>query len=102
MGSATGIRPHTSVIIASSDESPLWSTNPLERVNGEIKHRADVAGIFPSEAAILRLGEAVLMETHDEWQITERRYLSEGSMASILAAGEPAGLASPPPALLAS
>ena len=61
----------------------IWSTNPLERVNGEIKRRADVAGIFPNEAAILRLVGAVLMETHDEWQITERRYFSEGSMAAI-------------------
>lgn len=75
----------------------IWSTNPLERVNGEIKRRADVAGIFPNEAATLRLVGAVLMETQDEWQITERRYFSEGSMAAIYATPDrsqiPAGLA---------
>ena len=80
----------------------ILDTNPLERVNGEIKRRSDVVGIFPDEAAILRLVGAVLIEAHDEWAIAERRYLSEGSMASIFAAGEPAGLASDTPALLAS
>jgi len=80
----------------------VWSTNPLERVNGEIKRRADVAGIFPNEAAILRLVGAVLMETHDEWQITERRYFSEGSMAAINAAAGPPIADEERPALLAS
>ena len=80
----------------------IWSTNPLERVIKEVKRRSDVVGIFPDQAAILRLVGAVLIEAHDEWAIAERRYLSEGSMASIFAAGEPAGLASDTPALLAS
>lgn len=61
----------------------IWSTNPLERVNKEIKRRTNVIGIFPNEAAVVRLAGSVLLEVHDEWQVTERRYLSEGSMAKI-------------------
>ena len=61
----------------------IWSTNPLERVNKEIKRRTDVVGVFPNPAALLRLAGSVLVETHDEWQVTDRRYLSEGSMALL-------------------
>lgn len=80
----------------------IWSTNPLERVNGEIKRRADVVGIFPNDAAIVRLVGAVLIETHDEWQVIERRYFSEGSMAAINAAAGPPTSTEERPALLAS
>ncbi|MDA8203668.1 MAG: IS256 family transposase [Chloroflexi bacterium] len=66
----------------------IWSTNPLERVNKEIKRRTDVVGIFPNEAAVLRLAGAVLLEVHDEWAIAERRYLAEGSMALLDRAGD--------------
>jgi putative transposase len=66
----------------------IWSTNPLERVNKEIKRRSDVVGIFPNEAAVTRLAGAVLLEVHDEWQVAERRYLAEGSMAKLYPASD--------------
>ena len=61
----------------------IWSTNPLERVNKEIKRRTNVVGIFPNELGALRLAGSVLIEVHDEWQVAERRYLSEASMAKL-------------------
>ncbi len=61
----------------------IWSTNPLERLNKEIKRRTNVVGIFPNEAALIRLVTAVIADTNDEWQVCDRRYLSEASMNKL-------------------
>lgn len=61
----------------------IWSTNPLERLNKEIKRRSRVVGIFPNDNAIIRLIGAVLADVHDEWQVDEKRYLSESSMDKL-------------------
>jgi transposase-like protein len=66
----------------------IWSTNPLERLNKELKRRCRVVGIFPNEASVIRLGGAVLLDVHDEWVAAERRYFSEASMAKLYRVGD--------------
>ncbi len=72
----------------------LHSTNPIERLNKEVKRRADVVGIFPNEASIRRLVGAILLEQNDEWQL-QHRYMSLETMAGL------ADEAAPPPKIAA-
>ena len=74
----------------------LHSTNPLERLNKEVKRRADVVGIFPNEASITRLIGAVLLEQNDEW-LLQCRYMQIEGMAELTPPPHDAELGKLPP-----
>ena len=61
----------------------IHSTNPIERLNGEIKRRTDVVGIFPNEASITRLIGAILLEANDEWAVQRARYMTLESITAL-------------------
>jgi transposase-like protein len=67
----------------SQHRAKIHSTNPLERLNGEIKRRADVVGIFPNEAAVVRLIGALLLEQNDEWATQRARYMTLETIAPM-------------------
>ena len=67
----------------AAHRSKLHSVNPLERLNGEIKRRTDVVGIFPNEAAITRLIGAILLEQSDEWAVQRARYMTLEAMGVL-------------------
>ena len=59
------------------------STNPIERLNGEIKRRTEVVGIFPNEQAIVRLVGAILLEQNDEWAVHRALYMTLETIAPL-------------------
>src|SRR5215210_647556 len=67
----------------AAHRTKLHSTNPLERLNGEIKRRTEVVGIFPNEAAITRLVGAILLEQNDEWAVQRARYITLETIAPM-------------------
>jgi transposase-like protein len=72
----------------TAHRAKLHSTNSIERLNGEIKRRTDVVGIFPNEAAVVRLVGAILLEQSDEWATQRSRYMTLETVAAVSDTGQ--------------
>jgi putative transposase len=72
----------------AAHRAKLHSTNSIERLNGEIKRRTDVVGIFPNEAAVVRLVGAILLEQSDEWATQRSRYMTLETVAAVSDTGQ--------------
>ena len=72
----------------SAHRTKLHSTNPIERLNGELKRRADVVGIFPNEEAVIRLVGAILLEQNDEWAVQRGRCMTLETIAFLSNTGD--------------
>ena len=91
------IREDHPILAGCADAKSIMPvTNPLERLNKEVKRRADVVGIFPCEASITRLIRAVLLEQNDEWQV-QHRYMQVEGMAELTASSAEPDPAQIPP-----
>jgi len=67
----------------AAHRTKLHSTNSLERLNGEIKRRSEVVGIFPNDEAVIRLIGALLLEQNDEWAVQRARYMTLATIAPM-------------------
>ena len=79
----------------AAHRAKLHSTNPIERLNGEIKRRTGVAGLFPNEAAVVRLVGALLLEQSDEWATQRSRHMTLEGISTVSDTG-PARLSAVP------